>query len=215
MKEEGPNEIAGDSDAGITHGSDNRREYPLPQDSQSLANERSGPGATVENKAEESLHVRKTSGPRTPEGKQRSKHNALKHGIFSKIVLLSGESTLKFTSVLNGLRNDLRPEGALEEILVEKLASVLWRSRRVLIAEGAEIQRGTLFCLVDKTERDRQEAAIFLRSEGKSRAGLFSRIENPLIHNRCMDLLRDLKESIPACKHGRRLMSYSWRWSAV
>ena len=29
-------------------------------------------------------------GPRTPAGKERSKHNAVKHGIFSKVIVLKG-----------------------------------------------------------------------------------------------------------------------------
>jgi hypothetical protein len=84
--------------------------------------------------AEQSLQGRRASGPRSPEGKQRSKHNALKHGIFSEIILLKGESGSKLDSLLNGLPNDRWPEGALEEILVEKLATLQWRSRRFLIA---------------------------------------------------------------------------------
>jgi hypothetical protein len=37
------------------------------------------------------IGTRKGTGPRTALGKERSKHNALKHGIFSKIVVLEGE----------------------------------------------------------------------------------------------------------------------------
>jgi hypothetical protein len=33
----------------------------------------------------------------------------------------------------------------LEKILVEKLASLIWRHRRLLMAEGAEIRKGTEF----------------------------------------------------------------------
>ncbi len=196
MKEERANEIGRDSDAGVAHGSGNKRGSPIPQNSQSLANERAGKEATIEDTARQPLRVRKASGPRSLQGKLRSKHNALKHGIFSKIALLKGESRSEFNSVLNGLRNHLRPEGALEEILVEKLVFLLWRYRRVLIAEGAEIQRGVRFHSSYKCERDEQEATIFMRSEGKARAGLFSRIENPFIRERCMDILRHLKESI-------------------
>src|SRR5258707_13025065 len=36
--------------------------------------------------------VRKAGGPRTPQGKEPSKHNAITHGIFSKAVVLKGES---------------------------------------------------------------------------------------------------------------------------
>ncbi len=154
--------------------------------------------ATIEDTAEQPLRGRKAGGPRTPEGKQRSKHNALKHGIFSKIVLLKDESRLEFNSVLNGLRNALQPEGALEEILVEKLGSLFWRYRRMLIAEGAEIRRGTTLYSGYKSDRDQQEAEVFLRSEGKVRAGLFSKIENPFILDRCLTMLHRLKARIEA-----------------
>jgi hypothetical protein len=146
--------------------------------------------------AEQPLQRRRASGPRTPDGKQRSKHNALKHGIFSKIVLLKGESGSEFKSILDGLRNNLRPEGALEQILVEKLASLLWRYRRFLIAEGAEIRKGTEFYSWNKSDRDEEEAAIFQSSEEKVRAGLFLRIENPFIRKKCIEILQFLKQAI-------------------
>jgi hypothetical protein len=76
------------------------------------------------------------TGPRTPQGTERSKRNATKHGIFSSVVVLKGESRAEYESFLNGLRESLRPEGALEEFLVEKLASISWRHRRLVVAEG-------------------------------------------------------------------------------
>jgi hypothetical protein len=75
------------------------------------------------------------TGPQTPQGKEQSKRNALKHDIFSKLVVLQGESRAEFASLLGGLREDLRPQGTLEEILVEKMATLLWRYRRFIIAE--------------------------------------------------------------------------------
>src|ERR1035437_6649343 len=65
--------------------------------------------------------IRKSTGPRSPQGKQRSKHNALKHGIFSKVTLLKGESPTDYQSLRRGFWKSLQPEGELEELLVEKL----------------------------------------------------------------------------------------------
>lgn len=79
--------------------------------------------------------------PRTTQGKDRSNRNALKHGIFSQAVLLKGESRAEYDALLNGLRENLQPEGTLEEMLVEKLAMDAWRLRRLFIAEAAENQR--------------------------------------------------------------------------
>src|SRR5260370_10105206 len=78
---------------------------------------------------------RKGGGPRTAQGKQKSKRNALKHGIFSQVVLLKGEPRAKLDSLLSGLRTDLEPEGTLEELLVDKAAVLFWRLRRLIIAE--------------------------------------------------------------------------------
>jgi len=43
--------------------------------------------------------------------------------------------------LLNGLRDDLRPEGTLEAVVVEKLAALFWRERRLFQAENAEISQ--------------------------------------------------------------------------
>ena len=88
--------------------------------------------------------VHAATGPRTPRGKQNSKHNALKHGIFSKMVLLKGEPQAEFDALLRGLRNDRKPEGTLEELLVDKLAALLWRHRRLMsvIVEGERPKKG-------------------------------------------------------------------------
>ena len=70
------------------------------------------------------------TGPRTPTGKQRSKINALKHGIFAEAVILEGESREDFELLHGELADTLQPVGTLEQILVEKLAVTSWRYRR-------------------------------------------------------------------------------------
>lgn len=86
----------------------------------------------------DSSSVSRSTGPRSPEGKERSKYNAVKHGIFSKVVVLEDEPRVAFDALLNGLLDDLRPQGALEEILVEKLATLMWRHRRLIVAHAAK-----------------------------------------------------------------------------
>jgi hypothetical protein len=169
-----------------------------PVDLESAMSQAPGNGTSGEkspSNARSSSIARGATGPRTKEGKERSKYNALKHGISSK-TLLRGESRMEFNSMLNGLRDYYRPVGAPEEILVEKLASLLWRYCRFLIAEGAEIERGKRFAWWYKSERDEQETAIFLRSEEKIRAGLVWRLDNPFIRNRCIEILQRFKEVI-------------------
>ena len=79
---------------------------------------------------------RQSTGPRTPKGKERSKYNALKSGIFSKVIVLKGESRGTFDKLLNGLFSDSQPVGELEQILVEKIAILVWRYRRLIVTEA-------------------------------------------------------------------------------
>jgi len=79
------------------------------------------------------------TGPRTPKGKERSKLNAITHGIFSKVVVLKTESQVEYDSLLQGLREACKPQGTLEEILVDKLTTILWRYRRLINAESGEV----------------------------------------------------------------------------
>jgi hypothetical protein len=140
--------------------------------------------------------ARKGTGPRTRLGKERSKHNALRHGIFSKSVVLKSESQLEFDSLLNGLCKDFRPIGRLEETLVEILAVTLWRQHRMLIAEAAEIQAG-----MESIEHPEDPFAP-IRAMPAYRipyyGGLMSSIADAQSLNTCLDLLRKLKTRVSA-----------------
>lgn len=86
-------------------------------------------------------HNGDSTGPRSPEGKAISKLNATSHGIFSRVVVLKGESHEDYGALLDGLQQACQPVGALEEVLVDKMATTLWRHRRLLLAEVGEIRR--------------------------------------------------------------------------
>jgi hypothetical protein len=129
-------------------------------------------------------------------GKERSKRNAVKHGIFAKVVVLENEPSAQFDSLLQGFRDDLRPKGTVEEILVEKLASLTWRYRRMLVAERAEIRSEQYngWRLAAAKERDREEALLLATSEVTPKLGMLARWENPLVRERCIALLKTLCE---------------------
>ncbi len=140
------------------------------------------------------LRNQKSTGPTSTVGKERSKRNAVKHGIFAKVVVLENEPLAQFDSLLRGFRNDLRPKGSVEEILVEKLASLTWRYRRMLVAERAEIraEQYSGSRLAAANERDREEALLLATSEVAPKLGLLARWENPLVRSRCIALLKTL-----------------------
>jgi hypothetical protein len=138
--------------------------------------------------------ARRSTGPRTRQGKDQSKRNATTHGIFSKVVVLEGESQAEFDALRNRLRDDRQPVGELEELLVQKLATLFWRERRLLIAEGAEIRAQAEFIEWDGKERCRQEAAQLPNSS--CNGGLVRWIENPEALQECLDLFERLNEAI-------------------
>jgi hypothetical protein len=67
--------------------------------------------------------------------------NAMKHGVLSRHVVLPHEDRAEFDELLSALIVEHQPGGATELHLVEELAGILWRKRRVLMAEGASINR--------------------------------------------------------------------------
>ncbi|MBP9907636.1 MAG: hypothetical protein KBF66_18985, partial [Rhodoferax sp.] len=78
----------------------------------------------------------------TPQPYETVRFNALKHGILSRLTVLSHESHADYESLVNSLMDEHLPAGATEQHLIEELASVIWRKRRVLQAEGATINKG-------------------------------------------------------------------------
>lgn len=68
--------------------------------------------------------------------------NAMKHGILSRLVVLAHEDHTEFADLLAALIDEHRPAGMTEQLLIEELATIIWRKRRVLLAEGAKINEG-------------------------------------------------------------------------
>jgi hypothetical protein len=150
--------------------------------------EEAGPGPCP------SVPIQKATGPRTSAGKERSKRNALKHGIFCKAALLPEESRTEFACLLKALRADYQLQGARAEILIEMLAVLYWRYRRLLIAEVAEIRRGR----VSPYEQGNQETVIVVTREGTDDQALMEKIIRPQIPKRqhCALWLKQLKLGI-------------------
>jgi hypothetical protein len=88
-------------------------------------------------------NARKSTGPRTAAGREVSKMNGLKHRIFSKEVVAQGNCTgerlREFRALHQRFLEELQPEGAVEEMLVDQIVTAHWRLRRALAAESGEI----------------------------------------------------------------------------
>ena len=67
--------------------------------------------------------------------------NALQHGLLSRQLVLPWEDKGEYAEVLEGVTLEHQPQTATEGHLVEELAGILWRKRRLRIAEAAHYQR--------------------------------------------------------------------------
>jgi hypothetical protein len=136
-------------------------------------------------------------GPRTEAAKMRSSKNALKFGIFSRATLLKSESRSKYQSLLEGLWATFQPEGKLEELLVEKLGTNVWRYRRLLISECAEIRKTTELPPIEFPSTD-VDVREYIKSLGTSSLteSMISRISDPDVFERCIEMLSELMQQI-------------------
>jgi hypothetical protein len=76
-------------------------------------------------------------GPKTPEGKAAASRNAITHGLTSYSGLLPGEKLEAFSDLRVRVFAELAPDSAIEIELAERIASLLWRLRRVPAFEAA------------------------------------------------------------------------------
>lgn len=77
----------------------------------------------------------RSTGPTTIAGRERSRMNALKHGLTAEEVTETEEEAAKFAAFRDDLIQDLAPVGALEEDLAQTVVTSSWRLRRVLRLE--------------------------------------------------------------------------------
>ncbi len=76
------------------------------------------------------------------EGYDASRLNAVRHGILSRFTVLPWEDAAEYEALLDALTEEHTPAGPTETHLVVELAGVLWRKRRLRLAEIATYQRG-------------------------------------------------------------------------
>ena len=90
-------------------------------------------------------NARKSTGPKTATGKKRVSRNAVRHGFFSKFLLIQHrdgkESQNEYDDFYTGVRKHYQPVGWLEELWVEKIAVWSWRLRRLIRCESGQIAR--------------------------------------------------------------------------
>jgi hypothetical protein len=96
--------------------------------------------------AANAINAQFSTGPRTPEGKERVKFNALKSGLFARTVVLPDEDQPVYDSLGVHLHATWQPQTDIERELVLTIQNTTWRLNRVvelefsLFAVGAQQQ---------------------------------------------------------------------------
>ena len=85
-------------------------------------------------------NAQKSTGPRTQEGKSRSRFNAVTHGMTAKFDALPGEDATALRRRIDDWTADFQPCNQVERDLIERAARVSWQLERV---EQAHVDRLT------------------------------------------------------------------------
>ena len=97
--------------------------------------------ATEKQIAANRQNAKKSSGPRTSEGRAKVALNALKHGLLAKAALLPDEDGAAFQRFADDLLTGLQPVGALESLLAEQIVNLAWRLQRASLVEAGLLIR--------------------------------------------------------------------------
>jgi hypothetical protein len=73
----------------------------------------------------------KSTGPKTPAGKDAVRLNAVRHGLLSREVLLPSEDEAALRDLNERLREELQPVKEMESLLVDRIVTAYWRLRRL------------------------------------------------------------------------------------
>jgi len=118
-----------------------------------------------------------STGPKTPEGKNHSSLNALRHGLTGQIVVMPTEDLAAYRQHLKSFTDELNPKGAIEAHLVQALADTSWRLNRVAALETNLLTLGIANSISPITDAPNQVQDAFsivasLESQSKALSNL-------------------------------------------
>lgn len=129
-------------------------------------------------------------GVRTAEGKAISKMNALKHGLLSKEVLLNGESGKTLEELGRRLRAELKPQGELENILVDRIVSSTWRLKRAIRIEKEMLEHDMKDFVGETVRRNLGEAYCYANGDTYNRLIRYETTIDRQIYRALHELIR-------------------------
>jgi hypothetical protein len=83
----------------------------------------------------------RSRGPITPEGKERSSANALRHGLLANCVVLKNESSQCFDDLVTQHIQRFAPADGVEFAMIEEMVAANWRMRRAWAIENRLMEK--------------------------------------------------------------------------
>ena len=110
-------------------------------------------------------NAKKSTGPRTTEGKAIVSQNAVKHGLSAARTVISSENQADFDLYRDRMLAELIPDSPVQSMLAERIISLSWRLKRAI-----NIQNQTIDALNknDKSPFDKLTQSVLARYLGNS-----------------------------------------------
>jgi hypothetical protein len=105
----------------------------------------------------------RSSGPKTVDGKDRSRFNALKHGMRARTAVLPGEDPAAFQARRDAWTAQLQPRDDLETLLVERVVQVSWQLDRVDRVQAARLDDRARAADSDRATAEADEVLVLAR----------------------------------------------------
>ena len=112
-------------------------DFPIPIEKREIGNEKKEKRMSTQKQIKANRqNAQQSTGPKTDEGKAIVAQNPLKHGVFSKQILVNGESKKEFDALKVEFYEQFHPQGFLEQLFCERALTAAWRLSRVTQMES-------------------------------------------------------------------------------
>jgi len=108
-----------------------------------------------------------STGPRTDEGKDHSRFNAMKHGVDARSMIIPGEDPAQREALSNALVEQHQPQNVDEAFKVETIVELIWTIRRL---ERFENRMLGIVAAENPADPDGQIAKVLLENGPAARA---------------------------------------------
>src|SRR5262245_49952639 len=126
----------------------------------------------------ETTNNNRSGGPRTEEGKARTRLNAVRHGLRSKSALLPGENPEEYYDLKAKMQAEWKPQGSTEEFQLDQMLQNQWRLRRIAVMEQDLFVESFESSFGSEEEFDANTTGALTAALADNKLALLTRYEN-------------------------------------